>query len=60
MGDRYTWGQPCPKCGELLECYYAESCGIHDAYCQKCKTEFEIQMCHTLVEKKKKPKKEKQ
>ncbi len=53
MGDRYVWEQPCPKCEDgVVECAYAESCGIHDGHCLKCKTEFDITMTHVLKEKK--------
>ena len=51
MGDRYHWEEPCPKCGELLFCYYAESCEYTDVTCQHCNTEFDIKLEFVLEEK---------
>lgn len=51
MGDRYQWDEPCPKCGANIECYYAESCEMTTARCDKCGAEFGIVMGFKLIER---------
>jgi hypothetical protein len=51
MGDRYSWEEPCPKCGNTIECYYADSCEMTTARCHKCGAEFDIRLSFDLIEK---------
>jgi len=48
MGDRYSWDEPCPKCGETMSVYYAESCGITTVTCPKCQEKYEIELVFRL------------
>ena len=52
MGDRYSWTENCPKCGEPMNVYYAESCEKTSEKCHKCGTTFDIVMDFKLVERK--------
>jgi len=49
MGDKYHWYEDCPNCGERMCVYCAESCGVNDVQCPKCKSRYEIVMTHKLV-----------
>ena len=51
MGDRYSWLEPCPNCGYMMDCWYGESCEATDVKCPHCKKEFDIVMDFKLVEK---------
>jgi len=51
MGDRYWTYKFCPKCGNKLEIYYAESSGFTDITCTRCGTIFEVIIEFQLKEK---------
>jgi rRNA maturation protein Nop10 len=53
MGDRYSWNEKCPKCGRLIDCYYAESCEMTTARCPWCGERYNIVMDFILVPEKK-------
>jgi len=53
MGDRFTWNQKCPECGDSIEIYYAESCGFTTAKCYSCGTVFDIVQEFKLIKQKK-------
>ena len=44
MGDRYTFNNKCPYCGDIDEVWYAPSCGSLSHTCHKCKKEYIIAM----------------
>jgi hypothetical protein len=56
MGDRYYWQEPCPKCKEMLDVGYAESCGITSVTCPNCKIKFEVVLDFKLIPFKEKQK----
>jgi hypothetical protein len=51
MGDRYSWEEPCPDCGNTIECYFSDSSSTTTARCHKCGAEFDIRLSFGLIEK---------
>ena len=54
MGDRYTWTETCPNCGQEIEVYYAESCGVTAVTCPHCGAEYDIVLKFVLQRKEEK------
>ncbi len=50
MGDRYEFSKECPKCGHLIECYFADSSGVKIVLCSSCKTRYETVLDFKLIE----------